>query len=88
MYSECFLNYFDSSISKITELERSAHKHEQNSCREIAKIPWDISHVVLEDVVIKLLNKIDVKLTKMILWFVTDLKIATGQLQKFSSTFT
>ena len=86
MYSECFLNYFDSSISKITELERSAHKHEQNSCREIAKIPRDISHVVLEDVVIKLLN--DVKLTKMILWLATDLKIATGQLQKFSSTFT
>ena len=86
MYSECFLNYFDSSISKITELERSAHKHEQNSSREIAKIPRDISHVVLEDVVIKLLN--DVKLTKMILWLATDLKIATGQLQKFSSTFT
>ena len=86
MYSECFLNYFDSSISKITGLDRSAHKHEQNSCREIAKIPRDISHVVLEDVVIKLLN--DVKLTKMILWLATDLKIATGQLQKFSSTFT
>ena len=53
--------------SKITELERSIHRLEQYSrkeCTEIAAISWDIPHVILEDVVVKLLNKIDVNLTK------------------------
>ena len=55
-----------SNNSKITELERSIHKLEQYSCREcveIAGIPQDVPHVILEDV-IKLQNKIDVNLTK------------------------
>ena len=56
-----------SSNSKITELERSIHKLEQYSrteCVEITGIPWDIPHVILEGVVIKLPNKIDVSLIK------------------------
>ena len=56
-----------SNNSKITDLERSFHKLEQYShgeCVEIAWIPGDIPHVILEDVVIKLLNKIGVNLTK------------------------
>ena len=53
--------------SKITELERSVHKLEQytrRECVEIAGIPPDIPHVILEGVAIKSLNKTDVNLTK------------------------
>ena len=56
-----------SNNSRITDLERSLHKLEQYSRREcvkIAGIPRDIPHVILEDFVIKLLNKIGVNLTK------------------------
>ena len=56
-----------SNNSKIADLERSFHKLEQYSrreCVEIAAISRDIPHVILEDVVIKLLDKIGVKLTK------------------------
>ena len=55
-----------SSNSKITDLERF-HKLEQYSrreCVEIAGMPRDIPHLILEDVVIKLLNKIGMNLTK------------------------
>ena len=47
----------NSNNSKITELERSVHKLEQYSrreCVEIAGIPWDIPHVILENVINKL----------------------------------
>ena len=60
----------NSNTFKITELERSVHKLEQYSlqdsreCVEIAEILRDIPHVILKDVVIKLLNKIGVNLTK------------------------
>ena len=55
-----------SNNSKITDLERSFHKLEQyfrRECVKIAGIPRDI-HVILQDVVIKLLNKIGMNLTK------------------------
>ena len=52
-----------SNNSKITELERLIHKLEQYSCRECVEIAG-IPHVFLEDVVIKLLNKIGVNLIK------------------------
>ena len=55
-----------SNNSKITDLERSFHKLEQyfrRECVEIAGTPQDI-HVILQDVVIKLLNKIGMNLTK------------------------
>ena len=51
----------------ITQLERSVHKLEQYShreCTEIAGILQGILHVILEEVAIKLLNKIDANLTK------------------------
>ena len=57
----------NSKNSKTTILERSVHKLEQYSrieYVEIAGIPRDIPHVILEDVVIKLLNKLDMILTK------------------------
>ena len=56
-----------SNNSRITDLERSLHKLEQyprRECVKIAGIPRDIPHVILEDFVIKLLNKIGVNLTK------------------------
>ena len=54
------------SDAKIMELERSIHKLEIYSVRECAQIARtlrDILNVTLEDVVNKLLNKRDVKLT-------------------------
>ena len=56
-----------SSNSTIAELRRSVHRLEKYSRREsieIAVIARNIPHAILEDVVIKLLNKIDVNLTK------------------------
>ena len=53
--------------SKTTELERSIHKLQQHSRREsveIPGIPRDFPHVILEEVVIKLQNKINVNLIK------------------------
>ena len=60
-------NKHASSNSTITELGRSVHrleKYSRRECIEIAVIPRNIPHAILEDVVIKLLNKIDVNLTK------------------------
>lgn len=54
------------SGAKIMELERSFHKVETYSVRQCAQIAGtlrDIPNVTLEDVINKLLNKTDVKLT-------------------------